>query len=113
MLTTVRLDHRSKQKIATSKVLAPLRGADPIISPSRWSPRTPTTGYFLCNPSGCAEVSQPLRALGQLPGVIEPRRGDSDHGNRSTAGYEHLSPLRSSPNPTNHYPRLAKPHLGL
>jgi len=24
----------------------------------RWSPRTPTTGYLLCNPSGCAEVSQ-------------------------------------------------------
>src|SRR6185369_2439704 len=40
------------------KDLAPLRGATQLISHSRWSSRTPTTGYFLCNPSGCAEVTQ-------------------------------------------------------
>jgi len=28
-------------------------GCDPINIAFRWSPRTPTTGYFLCNPSGC------------------------------------------------------------
>src|SRR5580765_8154664 len=86
MLTTMRLDHRSKQKIVTSKVLAPLRGADPIISPSRWSPRTPTTGYFLCNPSGCTEVSQLYSSLCEpwvrLVRLAEPRSGDRELVNR-------------------------------
>jgi len=40
-------------KDLTAKDLAPLRGATQLTSHSRWSPRTPTTGYFLCNPSGC------------------------------------------------------------
>jgi hypothetical protein len=28
-------------------------GCDPINIAFPWSPRTLTTGYFLCNPSGC------------------------------------------------------------
>jgi len=46
----------------------------------RWSPRTPTTGYFLASLQ-VAEVSHPkaLCDLGHPPKVIEPRRGDADH----------------------------------
>ena len=36
-------------------LLAPLRGATQLISRFRWSPRTPTTGYFLCNPAGWSD----------------------------------------------------------
>jgi hypothetical protein len=36
-------------------------------------------------------------------GGVEPRRGDSDH-----RVFAHSSPLRGSPKPTNHHPRLTK-----
>src|SRR5437016_4779365 len=36
--------------------LAPLPGCDHDERFSRWSARTPTTGYFLCNPSGCDPI---------------------------------------------------------
>jgi hypothetical protein len=42
--------------MATSS-LAPLRG-EVMTNDFSGGLRTPTTGYFLCNPSGCAEVSQ-------------------------------------------------------
>src|SRR5947207_2405504 len=61
---------------------------------------------------------------------LSPRRGfaslgSTDQGNRAPKGRQRslvmsgilftqsLSPLRGSLNPTNHYPRLAKPRLGL
>src|SRR5688572_12848205 len=58
-------------------VLHPSRGAVMTMTPSRWSPQTSTTGYFLCNPSGCAELVNCL-----LPAQALRRDGDCQRGAR-------------------------------